>query len=271
MSRADDSVQPADLILHNGRVATLDERNPSAQAAAVRDGKLVLAGGDQDALGLRGDRTRVIELRGRTVMPGLADTHMHLIRGGLSYNVELRWDGVPSLADVLRVLREQARRTLPPQWVRVVGGWSEFQFTGPRLPIPEEIDAAAPDTPVFVLHLYDRALLNPRRPGTPSSRGCFCSSVSGTRSRSRSPRWDVWAVRPSGGRPGWASGGWPSPRSCVTMATPRWLWARWRRPASGGRCWPTTRTGGSRRRGCPSPSPWTGGSSKRDQPTLTRP
>ena len=74
--------------------------------------------------------------------------------------MELRWDGVPSLADALRMLREQARRTPPPQWVRVVGGWTEFQFAERRMPTLEEINAAAPDTPVFVLHLYDRALLN---------------------------------------------------------------------------------------------------------------
>ena len=97
---------------------------------------------------------------GRTVIPGLNDSHLHLIRGGLNYNMELRWDGVPSLADALRMLREQARRTPPPQWVRVVGGWTEFQFAERRMPTLDEINAAAPDTPVFVLHLYDRALLN---------------------------------------------------------------------------------------------------------------
>src|SRR5437868_7939105 len=74
--------------------------------------------------------------------------------------MELRWDGVPSLADALRMLREQARRTPPPQWVRVVGGWNEFQFAERRLPTLAEINAVSPDTPVFVLHLYDRALLN---------------------------------------------------------------------------------------------------------------
>src|SRR5262249_42282407 len=93
-------------------------------------------------------------------IPGLNDTHLHLVRGGLNYNMELRWDGVPSLADALRMLREQARRTPPPQWGRVVGGWNEFQFAERRMPTLAEINAAAPDTPVFVLHLYDRALLN---------------------------------------------------------------------------------------------------------------
>ncbi|MDB5385209.1 MAG: putative TIM-barrel fold metal-dependent hydrolase, partial [Planctomycetaceae bacterium] len=87
-------------------------------------------------------------------------SHLHLIRGGLNYNLELRWDGVPSLADALRMLREQAQRTPAPQWVRVVGGWSEFQFAERRMPTLAEINSAAPDTPVFILHLYDRAILN---------------------------------------------------------------------------------------------------------------
>jgi predicted amidohydrolase YtcJ len=111
-------------------------------------------------MALRGAKARVIDLGRRTVIPGLNDSHMHPIRGGLNYNMELRWDGVPSLADALRMLREQAQRTPPPQWVRVVGGWTEFQFAERRMPTLEEINRAAPDTPVFVLHLYDRAFLN---------------------------------------------------------------------------------------------------------------
>jgi predicted amidohydrolase YtcJ len=85
---------------------------------------------------------------------------MHPIRGGLNYNLELRWDGVPSLADALRMLKEQAARTPAPQWVRVVGGWTEFQFAERRMPTLDEINSIAPDTPVFALHLYDRAMLN---------------------------------------------------------------------------------------------------------------
>src|SRR5260370_22679615 len=85
---------------------------------------------------------------------------MQSSRGGLKYNMEVRWDGVPSLADALRMLKEQAQRTPAPQWVRVVGGWTEFQFAERRMPTLDEINAVAPDTPVFVLHLYDRALLN---------------------------------------------------------------------------------------------------------------
>src|SRR5262245_59555342 len=150
----------ADLILFNGRVTTLSTPCHEVSAVAVREGKFLLVGSDGEVLALRGPATRVIDLGGRRVIPGLNDSHLHLIRGGLNYNLELRWDGVPSLADALRMLREQAARTPPPQWVRVVGGWTEFQFAERRMPTLDEINAVSPDTPVFVLHLYDRAILN---------------------------------------------------------------------------------------------------------------
>ena len=150
----------ADMILMNGRLATQDERRSFASAVAIKDGRFLAVGTEQEVLRHRGDGTTVIDMGGRTAIPGLNDSHTHPIRGGLNYNMELRWDGVPSLADALRMLREQAQRTPPPQWVRVVGGWTEFQFAERRLPTLDEINAAAPDTPVFVLHLYDRAFLN---------------------------------------------------------------------------------------------------------------
>ena len=152
--------QTAELILYNGKIATQNERRSFAEAAAISGGRFIAAGTDREIMAYRGPQTQVIDLNKRTAIPGLNDSHLHLIRGGLNYNLELRWDGVPSLADGLRMLREQARRTPPGQWVRVVGGWNEFQFAERRLPTLDELNAAAPDTPVFVLHLYDRALLN---------------------------------------------------------------------------------------------------------------
>jgi len=154
------SKQTADLIAYNGKIATQNEQRPIVEAVAVLDGKFLAAGTDREVMTLRGGQTQLIDLNKRTAIPGLNDSHIHLIRGGLNYNLELRWDGVPSLADGLRMLREQARRTPSGQWVRVVGGWSEFQFAERRMPTLDELNKAAPDTPVFVLHLYDRALLN---------------------------------------------------------------------------------------------------------------
>ena len=150
----------ADSVLYNGRITTLDPERPEASAIAIKDGLVLATGDDAEVMRLADAGTARIDLGGRRVVPGLNDSHTHLIRGGLNYNMELRWEGVPSLADGLRMLKDQADRTPAPQWVRVVGGWSEFQFAERRMPTLEEINAAAPDTPVFILHLYGRALLN---------------------------------------------------------------------------------------------------------------
>ncbi|MDH1051617.1 amidohydrolase, partial [Pseudomonas sp. GD03903] len=150
----------AELILFNGKLHTVDPERPHATAVAIADGKFLVVGSDAQAMAYRDASTKLVDLNRRTVIPGLNDSHLHLIRGGLNYNLELRWEGVPSLSDALEMLRLQAQRTPSPQWVRVVGGWNEFQFAERRLPTIEELNKAAPDTPVFVLHLYDRALLN---------------------------------------------------------------------------------------------------------------
>src|SRR3989441_9361913 len=147
-----------DLILENAKITTLDRAKPEATSLVVKNGRIV--GVDDAEEYQRGPDTKVIDLKGRRVIPGLNDSHMHVIRGGLSYNLELRWDGVLSLADAMRMLKEQARRTPPGQWVRVIGGWSEFQFAERRMPTLEEINAVSRETPVFVLHLYCRGLLN---------------------------------------------------------------------------------------------------------------
>src|ERR1700745_1276987 len=152
-------VMSVDTILHNARIAT--NQVPSfVEAVAISAGKISAAGNDDEILRLRERGTQVIDAHRRAVIPGLNDSHMHPIRGGLNYNLELRWDGVPSLADALRMLKEQAERTPAPQGGRVVGGWTEVQFAERRMPTLDEINAVAPDTPVFVMHLYDRVLLN---------------------------------------------------------------------------------------------------------------
>lgn len=110
----------------------------------------------------RGDATKVVHLDKRTVIPGLNNSNLHLIRGGLNYNLERRRDGVPLLTDGLRMLRDQARRTPTGQWVRVVGGWSEFQFAERRLPTLDELNQAAPDTPVFFTCMIEPCSIGPR-------------------------------------------------------------------------------------------------------------
>ncbi|MBI4791328.1 MAG: amidohydrolase [Deltaproteobacteria bacterium] len=148
-----------ELLLHNGAVTTLDPAHPQVSAVAITGGRIKAVGGEE-LLGTVDATTKRIDLQGRRVIPGLNDSHIHVIRGGLNFNMELRWDGVPSLSLALEMLREQARRTPPPQWVRVIGSWTEFQFAEQRMPTLDEINAVAPDTPVFVLHLYARAMIN---------------------------------------------------------------------------------------------------------------
>ncbi|HYD63564.1 MAG TPA: amidohydrolase [Noviherbaspirillum sp.] len=149
-----------DTIFVNGRFSTLDTANPVAEAVAVHDGRFVAVGSEREVRSLAANTTPVVDLKGRHVIPGLIDSHMHIIRGGLNYNLELRWDGVRSLADAMSMLKRQVAVTPPPQWVRIIGGFTEHQFVEKRLPTLDEINALAPDTPVFILHLYDRALLN---------------------------------------------------------------------------------------------------------------
>ena len=148
----------ADLIIRNAKVATVDRARPKAQAFAVAGNRFIAVGDEPEVMSHLGRATRVVDAGGRRVIPGLIDSHIHVIRGGLNYNLELRWDGVPSLADGMRMLKAQVARTPAPQWVRVVGGFTEQQFAEKRLPTLDELNAVAPDTPVFILHLYDRAM-----------------------------------------------------------------------------------------------------------------
>ncbi len=149
-----------EMILHNGRITTQDSTRPEVSAIAIADGRVAAIGTDDEVKRLGEPKTQYVDLENRRVIPGLNDSHLHVIRAGLFANLELRWDGTPTLAQALRQLKSQAERTPPPQWVRVVGGWNEFQFAEGRMPTFEELNEAAPDTPVFLLHLYDSAMLN---------------------------------------------------------------------------------------------------------------
>jgi predicted amidohydrolase YtcJ len=150
----------ADLLVRNAKVFTGDPDRPEVRAVAIRDGRVAALGDDHDLAHLVGPGTKVVDALGRRVIPGLNDSHLHVIRGGLNYVLELRWDGVRSLRQALAMLREQAGRTPNGQWIRVVGGWTAEQFAERRMPTVAELNAAAPDTPVFVLHLYQSALMN---------------------------------------------------------------------------------------------------------------
>ncbi|MEO1492335.1 MAG: amidohydrolase [Pseudomonadota bacterium] len=150
----------ADLVLLNGRITTMDPARPEASALAARDGRFVAVGSDAEMQGLIGPFTQVIDAMGQRVIPGLNDSHTHAIRGAVNYNLEVRWDGVDSLEEALHLLRVQADRTPAGQFIRVAGGFSEFQFKEKRLPTVAELDAVAPNHPVLIHHLYKLTLLN---------------------------------------------------------------------------------------------------------------
>jgi hypothetical protein len=158
-SLAQPDVSP-DLIVHNAKVTTLQGGAGEAQAFAVRGERITAVGGEAEIMGLRAANTRVIDAGGRRVVPGLNDSHFHIVRGGRDYNLELRWDGVESLQRGLQMIAEQAMRTPRGQWVRVLGGWSPYQFRERRMPTVAELNLAAPDTPVYVLFAYSIGFLN---------------------------------------------------------------------------------------------------------------
>jgi len=151
----------ADLIVRNAKVTTLQNRGSGvAEAVAVSGERIAAVGGEADVMRLSGAGTTVVDAGGRRVVPGLNDSHLHAIRGGLMYHLELRWDGVGSLARGLEMIREQAERTPEGQWVRVMGGWSPYQFTEKRMPTIAELNQVAPHVPVLVLFGYSQVLLN---------------------------------------------------------------------------------------------------------------
>ncbi len=150
----------ADFVLINGRITTMDPARPEATALAARDGKFIAVGSQQDVSSFIGPFTQVVDAKGKRIIPGLIDSHTHAIRGGVNYNLEVRWDGADSLEEALHLLRVQAERTPEGQFIRVAGGFSEFQFKEKRLPTVAELDAVAPNHPVLVHHLYKLTLLN---------------------------------------------------------------------------------------------------------------
>jgi predicted amidohydrolase YtcJ len=155
------TIVSADTIVFGAKVTTLDDdAADNATAFAVRGERFLAVGDEAEVMRWRDDRTRLIDAGGRRVIPGLNDSHLHAVRGALNYNLELRWDGVATLERGLEMVREQAYRTPTGQWVRVMGGWSPFQFAERRMPTVAELNEAAPDTPVLLLFAYSEVILN---------------------------------------------------------------------------------------------------------------
>ena len=155
------AAQAADAVLVNGKIITLEAARPIAEALAVRDGKVLAVGPSTDIRRLARPATKVIDLDGRTVIPGLIDSHIHAIRAGLTYATEVHWIGARSLAEALGRLRIAAQATPKGTWLVVAGGWTERQFVEQRRPTQAELAAAAPDHHVYVQLFYSAVLLTP--------------------------------------------------------------------------------------------------------------
>jgi len=153
---------PADLILSNGKIITVDERFTIAQAVAITGERIVAVGTNQEITRLAGPETRRVDLRGRAALPGLIDNHMHLLRAGITWQQEVRWDGVDSRARALDLLRARARTARPGEWVYNLGGWALEQFADSRPFTREELDQVAPSNPVLVQEGFLEAFLNSR-------------------------------------------------------------------------------------------------------------
>ena len=153
--------QNADTVLLNGKIVTLDAAAPRAEALAVRDGKIVAVGSSADIRAFAGAGARTVDLEGRTVVPGLIDSHMHAIRAALFYATEVNWIGTSSIPEAMERIKAAAQRAKPGQWIIVAGGWTEQQFVEKRRPTQLELLAAAPDNPVYVQLFYSAALLTP--------------------------------------------------------------------------------------------------------------
>ncbi|MFI4932117.1 MAG: amidohydrolase family protein, partial [Burkholderiales bacterium] len=156
------TAQPADLIVSNARIATLDPASRTASALAVRDGRLIAVGTDASVQALAGPATRRIDAGSRTVIPGLIDSHIHAIRAALSYSTEVSWIGAATIAEATSRLREAAARSRPGAWLIVAGGWTELQFAERRRPTLAEVLSAVPDNPTYVQMFYSHVLMTPR-------------------------------------------------------------------------------------------------------------
>lgn len=154
--------QSADTILFNGKILTVDKDFSVQQAIAIGDGRVVATGTTAAMKKLAGDKAKLVDLGGRTVIPGLTDGHIHGVRAALTFGTEVNWIGVPTLKEGLEKIRAAAKTQKPGSWIIVAGGWTEEQFAERRRPKPADIAAVAPDNPVYIQHLYDWVLLSPK-------------------------------------------------------------------------------------------------------------
>jgi len=151
---------PADLVLRGGKIVTVDSNFSIHEAVAIRDRHFIAVGTNREMRPLIGPQTRVIELAGRTVIPGLIDGHIYATLAGLSWDAEIHWERMRSLTEALKQISAAAKTKPTGNWIVVAGGWAPTQFVEGRFPLRGELDQIAPDHPVYVQYLREGALLN---------------------------------------------------------------------------------------------------------------
>ena len=147
-----------DLILHNGRIVTLSGALPGCSALAAKDGRIVALGDDVDVLALAGPATQVIDLVGRTAIPGLNDAHNHMLQVGLKLS-RLPLENCQSIAEMVDLVRAAAARTPPGEWI-LGEGWNESLFAEGRLPHRSDLDAATIDHPALLMRFFNMDVVN---------------------------------------------------------------------------------------------------------------
>ncbi len=187
--------QPADLVLRNGKIVTVDRGFSIKQAVAIKDGRFLAVGSDREMRALTGPRTRVVDLAGHTVIPGLIDSHIHATEAGLSWDAELHWEQLRSLADGLKLIARATQSQPAGNWIVVAGGWVPTQFAERRFPSRAELDAIAPNHPVYLQYLREGALLN-----------SAALNAIGITNKSADPPGGKFERDPNGGLTGWLQG-----------------------------------------------------------------
>jgi predicted amidohydrolase YtcJ len=151
----------ADLVLMNAKIVTVDDRFTIAQALAITGQRIVAVGSNADMQKLAGSQAKTIDLKGRTVIPGLIDNHAHFIRVAEKWHEEMRLDTITSRKQVIGMLRERVKATQPGTWIVTLGGWSEEQFLDDPRGFPlAELDEIAPNHPVALQAIYRHTYLN---------------------------------------------------------------------------------------------------------------
>jgi predicted amidohydrolase YtcJ len=176
---------PPDLILSNGKIVTVDQRFTITQAVAIRGDRVIATGSNQQIMRLAGPSTRRIDLSGKTVIPGLIDNHMHLLRAATTWTKELRFDGVDSRAQAIEMIRARVKAAAPGEWIYNIGGWAHQQFADDPKPFTrEELDRLAPNNPVALQESYYLVFLNSQalsalsiKPGAPDPQGFLKGTV----------------------------------------------------------------------------------------------